>query len=158
MITGQNIVNLTGGVVRDPEYLEGPGLLKLSIGVDNAGREDGKTASGFFDINIWTKPSKFSAEAVGEDALKAFEQGDLGKGTRVQVVGRLMHDRFETKDGSKASRINIVAEGFTVLYSKNRAERSASNRDNGSSNKSSGGAEPKGYAAGGNDYDDLEPF
>lgn len=131
MINASNMVTISGGLTRDPEYREDIGLMSFSIGVDNAGREGGQTASGFFDINVWTKDSKYSPVAVGEYILKAFRDGTLAKGSRVNVVGRLNHDRFETKSGDKASRVTITAENLLVVWSHNGEAKKRENAGGG---------------------------
>lgn len=145
MINASNMVTISGGLTRDPEYREDIGLVTFSIGVDNAGREGGQTASGFFDIDVWTKDTKFSPAFLGEYVVKALGEKTLAKGSRVNIIGRLKQDRFETKDGSKASRVTITAENMLVVWSHvgvenkkaNGGGNSYSNNDNSNASTAS---------------------
>lgn len=111
MIDPQNIVMIQGGLTRDPEVNND--LVMLSVAVDNAGSvKDQKNASGFFDVKVWTNNSKYSPEAFGESIKNAIANGELKKGTRVSIVGRLVHERWETDKG-KGSRVTITAESVT---------------------------------------------
>lgn len=102
---------IQGGLTRDPEV--NGDLVMLSVAVDNAGSVKGeKNASGFFDVKVWTNTSKYAPEAFGESIKSAVNSGELKKGSRVNVVGRLTHERWETDKG-KASRVTIIAESVT---------------------------------------------
>lgn len=118
MINASNMVAISGGLTRDPDYREDIQLVQFSIGVDNAGRKDGATGSGFFDVNVWLNDSKYSPAANAEYVLKAIKDGTLAKGSRVNLIGRLNHDQFQTKEGKSASRVTIVAENVLIVWSR----------------------------------------
>lgn len=141
----RNIAQIEGGLTRDAEYNEEWGLIKFSVAVDGAGRENKETVAGFFDVNVWVKPGKMTAEAFSEDMIAAYKAGELNKGARVWIDGRLNHERWE-KDGNKGSRVSIVADAVEVLWSKARAEKQNAKKNDSSSETSSD-----------NNWDD-EPF
>lgn len=119
MISGRNIVVLEGGLTRDPETVNDGNILTFSIGVDGAGSEKGvQNPSGYFDIKLWLTPSEFSAAATARQAKEHLTQGNLTKGTRVRVVGRLSQDRW-TNDNGKTSKVVVIAESIDVYTPKN---------------------------------------
>ncbi len=126
MINSNNLVTLSGGLTRDPEFNESYGRMTFSVAVDNAGREDGETGTGYFDVTVWTNSNKYSPAAVGEYVVDQFNKNFLAKGSRVSVVGRLNQDRY-MKDGSKQYRVSIIAENVTVLWSQKQKENRANN-------------------------------
>ncbi len=152
MANWQNFASIKGRLTRDPEFIEQHGLLKFSVAVDNAGREDNAVASGFYDITAWTKPNDFTPKVFGERLLTSLKDGSLAKGVLVEVQGRLSHERFQTKDGQKASRVVIVADQVSVIVARNReGEPGAAPRE------ATVGAAPE--AGGSNDdYAVHEPF
>lgn len=155
MYSAANNVQIIGGLTRDPELLEEIGLLRFSVAVDGAGRENNANATGYFDVTAWTKPSKMTAEAATENLMAAFRDGSLVRGAKVEVSGRLNHERFTKKDGTKASRVVIVADTVRVAYSKNREDNASTN--NASTSDEGQAPAPKNATASGSD-DGLEPF
>lgn len=123
MIDTNNLWTGTGGLTSDPEYNEGLGLVKFSIAIDGAGYEDKQRTTGYFDVEAWVKPNKFSPVAFGEYVLSCLNDKTLAKGSKVTVTGSLRHSRFMTKDGAKASKVTITAENVRVLFSKEGANR-----------------------------------
>lgn len=113
MIDARNVVVLTGGIVTDPEKPTEK-IIKFRMVVDGAGREaneqTGKkeTSGGFFDVVYYVNDDPNGRFVTGQLA-----QGNLKKGSSIAVVGRLEHDRFKTKEGQKASRVQVVAEAIS---------------------------------------------
>ncbi len=99
-----NSVTLVGNVTRDPELRFTPsgqaiatfGLAVNRVWTDKQSNER-KEAVSFFDIVCWAA----MAENAGES---------LSKGSRVLVTGRLEQRSWETQDGEKRSKIEVVAE------------------------------------------------
>ena len=144
MINTGNMVTLEGRLTRDPELMEQHNLLRFSIAIDNAGREGGSNATGFFDIIMWTSANDYVAPKSVENVLKAYNDKSLCKGAKVRVVGRLNHDRYEAKDGSKRSSVSIVAETVSVAWSGNREDnRTATASSSGSETSVAGDADPE---------------
>lgn len=116
MLDPKNTVQITGGVVADPEQQakrDGTKLdiWKLRVAVDYAGRdqENPDNKSGYFDVTVYTGGDDRNTKFV-KDQLTS---GKLKKGSQIQLVGRLEQDRFKTNDGKNASRVGIVAEAIT---------------------------------------------
>jgi len=59
----------------------------------------------FFDIRVFGKV----ARTIGEK----YRKGDM-----IFVEGRLSHDRWETEDGQKRSRVSIVADTVRLIRAK----------------------------------------
>lgn len=119
MIDPKNLVSLTGGLIEDPEFLGGGKVIRLRIAVDFAGADksnpDNKT--GYFG----------GVHFVSDDQGSKFIQsqisaGNLKKGSQVQVVGRLQHQRFKTQDGKNASNVEIIVEGLTYASGGRKTE------------------------------------
>lgn len=117
-----NRVILAGNLTRDPELRytpNGTAVASFSIAVnrrfktENENREE----TSFFDIVFFGK----RAEVIGEY---------LKKGRPVLVEGRLQQRRWETDEGQKRSKIEVVGESFEFLGSGRGQEGSGgSHRD-----------------------------
>jgi single-strand DNA-binding protein len=98
-----NTVTVVGNVTRDPELRFTPsGAAVATFGLawnrrsQNARGETEEQVS-FFDVTCWRQ----LAENVAES---------LTKGTRVIVYGRLEQRSWETNDGERRSKVEIVAD------------------------------------------------
>ena len=113
MIDARNVVVLSGGIVTDPEKPTDK-IVKFRMVVDMAGREvnesTGKkeTSGGFFDVVYYINDDPNGKFVSGQLAA-----GNMKKGSSINIVGRLEHDRYKTKDGNKASRVQIIAESIS---------------------------------------------
>ncbi len=99
-----NSVTLVGNVIRDPELRFTPSGLascNFSIAVNrrklNQQTQEWDESTSFFDVTCWRE----MAENVSES---------LHKGSRVIVTGRLEQRTWETPDGDKRSKVQVVAE------------------------------------------------
>lgn len=108
----RNLVVLTGGLVDTPEPFGSGTGVTLRLGVDRAGTDaDNKdNTSGYFSVKVFTKSDSPNAKFV----TGQLDAGNFKKGTKLQVLGRLQHERFTTKDGTKTSRVTVIAE--TINY------------------------------------------
>lgn len=97
-----NTVNLIGRLTRDPKIKtigqEYPMVL-FSIAVDDRFKRD---EANFFDCKAFGKTGSIIHQYVG-------------KGREVGITGRLCHDRWETEDGQKRSRVTVTVEHVTLL-------------------------------------------
>ena len=102
-----NRVILMGNLTRDPELRytpNGSAVASFSIAVnrrykvDNEKREE----TSFFDIVFFGKPAEIIAEY-------------MKKGRPLLVEGRLQQRRWETDDGQKRSKVEIVGENFQFM-------------------------------------------
>jgi single-strand DNA-binding protein len=110
-----NRVTIVGRLTRDPElqYLQsGTGVLRLGVAVN--GRQ--KDAAG----NWVDKPNFFDVKVFGAQAEML--NNHLAKGRRVGVDGRLDWSSWEAPDGSKRSKVEIVAQSVQFLDSRGDAE------------------------------------
>ncbi len=144
-----------GGLTDDPKYNEEIGLVTFSLAIDNAGRNDKQTDTGYFNVTAWTKPNKMSPDAVGEYLVKAVSDGLLAKGARVKVVGRLSHERFTRADGSKGSDVKVIADNVIVVWNKDKMQKRSADSGSTSSSDSSSTDAP---AAAENDNYEATPF
>ena len=99
-----NTVVLVGNVTRDPELRFTPsGQATVSFGLavnrrwQNRQTQEWEEATSFFDVVCWRE----MAENVSES---------LSRGARVIVSGRLEQRSWETPEGDKRSRIEVIAD------------------------------------------------
>jgi single-strand DNA-binding protein len=99
-----NSVTLVGNVTRDPELRftpSGQAVATFGLAVNRVWNDkqsnERKEAVSFFDIVCWAG----MAENAGES---------ISKGSRILVTGRLEQRSWETQDGEKRSKIEVVAE------------------------------------------------
>ena len=144
-----NTVTIVGNVTRDPElrYLTS-GTALASFGVawnnrykNNAGEQVEDTS--FFDVTCWRDLADNVAESIR-------------KGDRVIVFGRLDQRSWETQDGDKRSKVEIVADEVAPSLRWATAKVEKIRRGDGPSSSGSGGepgrTEPPAYD------DAEEPF
>jgi single-strand DNA-binding protein len=94
-----NNVIIVGNVTRDPELRftpSGAAVANFGLAWNRKGR-DGEDVTSFFDVTAWNQ----MAENIGESVTK---------GMRVVVYGRLDQRSWETQDGDKRSKVEIVAD------------------------------------------------
>lgn len=106
-----NRVTIVGRLTRDPELRSLPsGTSVLQMGVAVNGRQ--KDASG----NWADKPNFFDVKVFGAQAEML--ANNLAKGRRIGVDGRLDWSSWEAQDGTKRSKVEIVAQSVQFLDSK----------------------------------------
>jgi single-strand DNA-binding protein len=103
-----NTVTVVGNVVREPELrFTNAGLATASFAVAvnrrrmNQQTQEWEENTSFFDVVCWRE--------LAENA-----SGSLEKGSRVIVTGRLEQRSWESNEGEKRSRIQIVADDLGV--------------------------------------------
>ncbi|MGE3621175.1 MAG: single-stranded DNA-binding protein [Acidimicrobiia bacterium] len=99
-----NTVTLIGNVTRDPELRftpSGQALASFGLAVNrrwqNRQTQQWEEQTSFFDVVCWAQLGQNVAESVA-------------KGTRVVVTGRLEQRSWETEQGEKRSRIEVIAD------------------------------------------------
>jgi len=156
-----NSVTIVGNLTRDPELRYAPsgnGRCNLGVAVSRRYQDrngEWQEESGFYDVVAW-----------GDLAENA--SNSLFKGMRVVVTGRLQHRTWETDQGDKRSKVEIVADeiGPSLRWATaevHRIERSGGGDGGGraSGPRSGGGSSSGGGGnAGGGGYDEYgeEPF
>jgi single-strand DNA-binding protein len=110
-----NRVTLVGRLTRDPELRHLPsGTPVLQLGVAVNGRQKD-------DAGNWTdKPNFFDVKVFGNQAEMLAQH--LGKGRRIGVDGRLDWSSWEAQDGSKRSKVEVIAQSVQFLDSRGDAE------------------------------------
>lgn len=121
MLDAKNTVNLTCGLVADPE-MPVETIAKFRVGVDYAASDkDSDNNSGFFDVTYYLNDGSSNAEWV----KRQISDGKLGKGSQVQVLGRLVQERWKTTEGNR-SKVVIVAESMTYASTNRKQNDDAS--------------------------------
>jgi single-strand DNA-binding protein len=99
-----NVVTLVGNITRDPELrFTNTGQATSSFGLavnrrwQNRQTQEWEEATSFFDVVCWRDMAENAAES-------------LSKGARVIVTGRLDQRSWETPDGDKRSKVEVVAD------------------------------------------------
>jgi single-strand DNA-binding protein len=152
MANGNN-VDLVGNITRDPELRYTPSgqpVATFGLAVNRRWQRDGEwqEQTSFFDVVCWG--------SLGENVSES-----LGRGSRVMVAGRLEQRSWETQDGDKRSRIEVIADEVGPSLRWATAEVTKNERRGGSDFSPAGGGargprpvsnEPPAY-----DYDE-EPF
>ena len=108
-----NRVTLVGRLTRDPELRHLPsGQPVLQLGIAVNGRQKDESGN-------WTdKPNFFDVKVFGNQAESLAMH--LAKGRRIGVDGRLDWSSWEAQDGSKRSKVEVVA--FQVQFLDSRGE------------------------------------
>jgi len=99
-----NVVTLVGNITRYPELrFTNTGQATSSFGLavnrrwQNRQTQEWEEATSFFDIVCWREMAENAAES-------------LSRGSRVIVTGRLEQRSWETPDGDKRSKVEVVAD------------------------------------------------
>ena len=149
-----NNVTLVGNVTRDPEIRYTPsGQTVATFGLavnrrwQNRQNNEWEEQTSFFDVKCWAQ----MAENVGES---------LHRGARVIVSGRLEQRSWETENGDKRSKVEVVADEIApslrwATAQVQKIERNTAGASGGGG--TSGGGRPVANEPSTN-YDGEEPF
>ncbi len=103
-MANDNTVTVVGNATRDPELRftpSGQAVATFGLAVNrrwqNRQTQEWEEKVSFFDVTCWAQMAENVAESVQ-------------KGTRVVVTGRLEQRSWETNDGEKKSKVEIVAD------------------------------------------------
>ena len=155
-----NSVTLVGNVTRDPELRftpSGQAVATFGLAVNrrwqNRQSNEWEEQTSFFDVKCWAQ----MAENVGES---------LHRGARVIVSGRLEQRSWETEQGDKRSKVEVVADEIapslrwaTVEITKNERREPGQSGGSGGGRPVQNEPSPAGAGAGGGGYsEDEEPF
>ena len=139
MARGIAHVTLVGNLTRDPELRQTPnGTSVCQLGV--AVNSSYKDASGqwiekpnFFDVVVWG--------SQGENCAKY-----LSKGRQIAVDGRLDQRSWDAQDGTKRSKVEIIADTVMFIGGQNDTREPVAR----------GGKQPAGDAAAQDDFRDID--
>ena len=107
-----NRVNISGNLTRDPELrVTGSGTQILSFGVAVNDRRRNPQTGEWEDYPNFVDCVVFGARA---EPLSRF----LSKGTKVAIEGKLRYSSWESKDGSKRSKLEVVVDEVEFLSSR----------------------------------------
>jgi len=154
-----NSVDLVGNITRDPELRFTPGgmaVAQFGLAV-NRRRQDRNT-------NEWKEETSFF-DVVAYGTLAENISESLSRGSRVLVQGRLEQRSWETQDGDRRSKIEVVADEIgpslrwaTAEVTKNERRGDGGNPAGGGGPGSGGSfARPASNQPPAYDYDE-EPF
>lgn len=101
-MSSENTITLVGNATRDPELrytTSGRGVATFGLAVNRRYQANGEwqEVTSFFDVTAWGTLGENVAECVT-------------KGTRLVVVGRLEQRSWDTQDGDKRSKVEVVAD------------------------------------------------
>jgi single-strand DNA-binding protein len=146
-----NTVTLVGNVTRDPEIrftTGGRGVASFGLAVNRRYQSNGEwqEQTSFFDVVAWG--------TLGENAAAS-----LNKGTRVVVYGRLEQRSWETENGEKRSKVEVIADelGPSLRWAKAEIEKIARTTEGGGA-PAGGGNAPRAGDPGPAYSGDEEPF
>ncbi len=147
-----NTVTLIGNVTRDPELRftpSGSAIATFGLAVNrrwqNRQTNDWEEQVSFFDVVCWRE--------LGENVSES-----ITKGTRLIVTGRLEQRSWETQDGEKRSRIEVIADEVGPSLRWANAQVTRNERRDGEGPRGGGSsAPPRAEPPAGYDYDE-EPF
>jgi len=125
-----NRVNLTGNLTRDPELRStsgGMAVLKMGVAVNDRAKNqqtgEWEDRPNFIDVTM------FGARA---ESVARF----LSKGSKVAIEGKLRWSSWETPQGEKRSKLEVIVDDLEFLSSRDGGGSSSS-----SSSGSSGGGQ-----------------
>lgn len=110
MIDPKNIINITGGVVADPELVNDGKIANFTLAVDYAGSEKGSdNNTGYFDVVYYLKDGSAFASKNASFIHSQISESKIKKGARLSIVGRVVQQRWKQDDKTR-TKIVIVAE------------------------------------------------
>ncbi|MGB3411669.1 MAG: single-stranded DNA-binding protein [Microthrixaceae bacterium] len=147
-----NTVELIGNITRDPELRftpSGAAVATFGLAVNRRWRNqqtnEWEEQTSFFDIVCWRE----MAENVAES---------LTKGSRVIVTGRLDQRSWETDQGDKRSKVEVVADEVGPSLRWATAQVTKNERREGGSGGGFNSPPPAQEPPAGGYNDDEEPF
>jgi single-strand DNA-binding protein len=136
-----NSVTLVGNVTRDPELrftASGQATATFGLAVNRVWNDrqtnEKKEAVSFFDIVCWREMAENASES-------------LSKGARVVVTGRLEQRSWETPEGEKRSKIEVVADEIGPSLRWATAQVTKNDRRGPGEGMNNGGGRPVANAA-----------
>lgn len=136
MIDPKNLINITGGVVADPELINDK-IAKFRLAVDYAGQEKGgDNNAGYFDVVYYLKDGNGFASKNASFMHGQISDSKIKKGSKITIVGRLVQERWKQEDQNR-SKVVIVAEHISYAASGGSSKSTASTNETASVGSSS---------------------
>lgn len=151
MARSLNKVQLIGNLTRDPELRytpQGAAVCDLGIATNRSWKNK--------DSDEWQEETEFHSVVVWRLAERCAEQ--LSKGKKVYVEGRLHTRSWETQEGDKRYKTEIVADEVIFLDAKGREEGSSSDENSAPSRGQSASAKAESQSANQDVNPDEIPF
>lgn len=111
-----NRVTITGNLTRDPELRQtagGMSILKMGVAVND--RRKNQQTGEWEDVPNFLDVTVFGTRA---ESLSRF----LAKGSKVAVEGKLRWSQWESKEGEKRSKVEIVADDIEFMSARGSSE------------------------------------
>ena len=109
-----NRVNISGNLTRDPELRStGGGTQVLSFGVAVNDRRRNQQSGEWEDVPNFVDCVVFGARA---EPLSRY----LSKGSKVAIEGKLRYSSWETKEGQRRSKLEVVVDEVEFLSPRNQ--------------------------------------
>jgi single-strand DNA-binding protein len=131
-----NTVTVVGNLTRDPELRYTPSgqtIATFGLAVNrrwqNRQTQEWEEQTSFFDIKAWAGLAENVAESIQ-------------RGTRVVVTGRLEQRSWETDNGDKRSKVEVVADDVAPSLRWATAQVQKIDRRDSSGGSGSGGGSP----------------
>lgn len=119
-----NNVVLVGRTTKDPELRytsSGQAVANFTLAVNRTfTNQNGEREADFINCVIWRKAAENLANMVG-------------KGAQIGVTGRIQTRNYENKEGQRVFVVEVVAENFQMLESRNK-QNGQNNANTGASN------------------------
>jgi single-strand DNA-binding protein len=145
-VANGNVVTLVGNITRDPELrFTNTGQATASFGLavnrrwQNRQTQEWEEATSFFDVVCWREMAENAAES-------------LARGSRVIVTGRLEQRSWETAEGDKRSKVEVVADevGPSIRWATAQVTKNERRGPAEGGGPTGGGGQPAGPSGGGN--------
>ena len=112
-----NKVFITGNLTRDPELRETPsGFQVLNFGVAVNDRKKNQSTGQWEDYANFVDCTMFGNRAA---SVARF----LGKGSKVAIEGKLRWSQWETQDGGKRSKLEVVVDEIEFMTSRDGGQQ-----------------------------------
>lgn len=125
MLDPKNVINLTAGVVADPEMINDK-IAKFRVAVEYAGSEKGsQSTAGYFDVTYYLKDSEGFVNKNASFIHNQITGGKLKKGSQISIIGRLLQERWQ-QDNQNRSKVVVIAEH--VAYAASSSPKSSDSK------------------------------
>lgn len=112
-----NKVLITGNLTRDPELRETPsGFQVLNFGVAVNDRKKNQSTGQWEDYANFVDCTMFGNRAA---SVARF----LAKGSKVAIEGKLRWSQWETQDGNKRSKLEVVVDEIEFMTSRDGGQQ-----------------------------------
>jgi len=134
MLDPKNVINLTSGVVADPEIINDK-IAKFRVAVEYAGSEKGsQSTAGYFDVTYYLKDSDGFVSKNASFVHGQITGGKMKKGSQISIIGRLLQERWQ-QDNQNRSKVVVIAEH--ISYAASSSSKSSDNKSEATATSSS---------------------